>query len=245
MIAIVATIFGAIFGSWLATIAIRMPQGRSANTGRSCCDSCNSPIAAWHMIPMVSFLALRGKCRTCSETINPLHFAIEIMSAIIAGAAFAVWEPAAAAAITLFALQLLLLATLDLRHFWLPDWLTLSLAVTGLLVAGYLPYPVEIYDRIIGAAAGFMILFAIATAYKMLRGHDGLGAGDPKMLGAIGCWLGWEMLPYVVLGSAIMGMVAAIGLQIIGKQISHQTKMPLGSLMALSACAIAMIGWQF
>ncbi len=243
MVAIAAVIIGAIIGSWLATVAIRMPQGRSANHGRSCCDSCNSSIAAWHMIPVVSYIYLRGKCRVCDGKINPLHFQIEAVSAIVTGAAFAIWEPVAAAVITLFALQLLVLAVLDLRHFWLPDRLNLWLAVTGLIVAGYMPHPVDVYDRMIGGTAGFLVLFGIAMAYKMLRGHAGLGAGDPKMLGAIGCWLGWVALPYVVLGAAIIGLVMAIVMQLMGRRISPETKLPFGSLMALSAYITCMTGW--
>jgi leader peptidase (prepilin peptidase) / N-methyltransferase len=237
-----AALFGAILGSWLATIVIRWPQGISASHGRSRCDGCATPISAKHLIPIVSFFYLRGKCAQCGAAISPLHVQMEIACAVILASAVAFWPLPNALTFGLFALQIAVLIMLDFRHFWLPDRVNALLAVTGLAFAQYMPFPVAIEERVLGGIAGFLALYLVAAAYKYMRGHDGLGAGDPKMLGAVGCWLGLLALPYVILGAASMGIAVALGMRIMGKAVTHDTQLPLGSLIGISALVIAAAG---
>lgn len=133
---------------------------------------------------------------------------------------------------------LLVLAILDARHFWLPDRLTLFLAVAGLALAGLL-WGLALEHRLIGMAAGYATLWLIAACYRLARGRDGLGGGDSKLLGAIGAWLGWMALPVVVL------IAAAIGLSIaLVKRQGRSNALPFGAFLAAGATlwsAIALL----
>ena len=134
----------------------------------------------------------------------------------------------------LFGWLLIALAALDLRHFWLPDRLTASLALVG-IASGLTGLAPSLLDRTIGALAGFAALAIIATVYRRLRNREGLGGGDPKLLGAIGAMLGWQALPYVVLGASGAGLLF-VGLQLArGRKVQATDRLPLGTLMALTA----------
>lgn len=140
----------------------------------------------------------------------------------------------------LFGWLLIALAALDLMHFWLPDRLTGSLALVG-LASGFTGVAPSLLDRAIGAVVGFAALYAIATIYRQLRNREGLGGGDPKMLGAIGAMLGWEALPFVVLGASAVGLIF-VGLQLIsGRKVQREDRLPLGALMALAAFPLWML----
>ena len=140
----------------------------------------------------------------------------------------------------IFGWLLLPLAWLDLRHFWLPHRLTVLLAATG-LGAGLVGIAPDMLSRIIGGVTGFAGLWLIAAAYRRLRGHDGLGGGDPLLLGAIGLWLGWQALPMVLLGASGAGLLAALIMQRRGADISTATRFPLGTLLALAAWPVALL----
>ena len=186
---LIGAIAGAIIGSYLATLAIRWPQGESASTGRSRCDVCGVPVGAASLIPVISWLVQRGRCRACGASIDPIHPDIEVAAAMIGAIALIVAPPALAIAGMMFGWALLLLIALDARPFWLPDRVTLPLIAGGWIVAA-LGLGVSLIDSLIGAAAGFASLWLIGAAYRALRGRTGLGGGDPKLLAAIGAWLG-------------------------------------------------------
>lgn len=132
----------------------------------------------------------------------------------------------------LFGWLLLTLAALDVEHFWLPNALTGTLAAAGL---GFALVENDLASRLIGAAAGFGSLALIAWSYRALRKRDGMGAGDPKLLGAIGLWLGWEPLPFVLLGACLVGLLVVLAMRLRGGTIDGAMKMPLGALLALGA----------
>lgn len=228
---------GLIAGSFVATISIRWPAGRSATRGRSACDACGIALNAIDLIPVAGFLIRRGRCRACSARIDRRHLAIELACAAIGAVALAVAPGAAGAAGALFGWLLLLLAVLDVDQFWLPDQLTLPLALIGVAAgaAGLPPFP---NDRLIGAAAGYASLGLIAWAYKRVRGRDGLGGGDPKLFGAIGAWLGWSMLPLVLVLACAIGLAAALAAYLRGDKVGATTEMPLGALLAVAAWPI-------
>lgn len=225
---------GAIVGSYLATLLIRWPAGRSASAGRSHCDRCGTALGPLDLLPIVSHLLRRGRCRHCGSIIDRRHLGLELLAALTGGAAILVhgWPGGAAAA--LFGWWLLILAALDLAHHWLPDRLTLPLIPAGLLVAAAGPGPL-LPDRLIGAAAGFAMLWALALGYRRLRGREGLGGGDPKLLAAIGAWLGWQGLPFVLLGAGLLGLTAVLVMRIAGRRLTAADRLPLGTLMAAAA----------
>lgn len=134
----------------------------------------------------------------------------------------------------LFGWQLLALAALDAEHFWLPDRLTGVLAVSG-LAFGAAGVGIDLPSRLIGGVVGFAALFAISWTYRRARARAGMGGGDPKLLGAIGCWLGWQSLPYVLIGASLIGLVAALVMLVRGKDVAATTRLPFGTLMAVAA----------
>jgi leader peptidase (prepilin peptidase) / N-methyltransferase len=225
-------LLGLIAGSFIATLVIRWPRGEGLG-GRSRCDACHKTLGVSDLIPVLSFVATRGTCRHCGARIDARHLAIELTAALIGVVAFTVAPGWAGFAGALFGWQLIALAALDAEHFWLPDMLTALLAVTGLVAA--LLDPATLPDRLIGGAVGFVSLFAIAWTYKRLRGRDGMGAGDPKLLGAIGCWLGWQPLPLVIVGASGLGLIALALMARRGQSIAATTRLPLGALMAVAA----------
>ena len=232
-------IAGLIAGSFIATLVIRWPQRRGLG-GRSACDGCGRNLSLRDLLPVVSWALARGKCRTCGGSINWRHPTIEAAAALIGAAALWLQPDLNGIAGALFGWQLLALAALDAEHFWLPDWLTGGLAVSGLAfaVAGI---GVDLPSRLIGGGVGFAALFAIAWTYRCLRGRAGMGGGDPKLLGAIGCWLGWSSLPYVVLGASVIGLALALVMAMRGQDVAATTRLPLGALMAVAAFPILIL----
>ena len=234
----VAGVAGLIVGSHLATIAVRWPQGRSAAAGRSACDGCGRTLRAWELVPLLSWLALRGACRRCGARIDARHPLIELAAAGIAVAMVALLPMPAALAGTGLGWTLLLLAVLDLDRFWLPDRLTLPLLVAGLGVAwaGIGPDPTA---RAIGAGIGWAALAGVDWLYRRVRGRRGIGGGDPKLFAAIGAWVGWAMLPTVLLIASGAGVLLVIGAAIAGRRMTATTRLPFGPFLAMAGA----IGW--
>jgi leader peptidase (prepilin peptidase)/N-methyltransferase len=233
-------VLGAIIGSFLAAMLIRWPQGRSVARGRSHCDRCGRGLGALDLVPILSFFLARGRCRHCGAAIDRRHLAVEAGAALIGLTAIFAHPLPLAAFTALFGWWLFLLAALDVEHHWLPDRLTLPLAPAGLAVAwiGIGP-PLE--ERLIGAAAGFLVLAAIGLGYRWLRGREGLGWGDPKLLAAIGAWLGWQPLPLVLAGAGMLGLAAVLLMRLRGRAVAATDRLPLGALMALAAWPIWLL----
>lgn len=230
-------VLGLVFGSFIATIAIRWPAGRSILKGRSECDACAKPLEWYELAPVLSYVAQLGKCRACGEGIQPSHVVIELLAAAIGVAAGFIAPDEVGVAGAVFGWLLLALAALDLRAFYLPNELTGALAVTGVLT-GVASLQPELVERLIGGLAGFFVLLVAASAYRVIRGKDGLGGGDPKLLGAIGLWIGWRMLPLVVLAACVIGLVAVLAMRLGGKKLGMQDRMPLGVLLAVAAWGV-------
>jgi leader peptidase (prepilin peptidase)/N-methyltransferase len=226
-------ILGAVFGSFIATVAIRWPQGRSAMQGRSACDGCGKALAGHELIPLLSFLLQRGRCRACGKAIHLAHPVTEIAGLAIGVAAGLVapgWEGVAGA---VFGWLILALAALDLAAFWLPNVLTATLAIAG-VVDGFFFGPGWV-DRILGAVIGFGLLYLVAFTYRHVRMREGLGGGDPKLFGAIGLWLGASMLAPVLLGASVTGLAVALAMKLSGREIGMTSRLPLGTLLAIAA----------
>lgn len=238
---LLAGLIGLIVGSFIATLVLRWPAGRSV-LGRSQCDGCHRPLRAWELVPLLSALAGRGKCRTCGARIDPFHSFVEAGAALIGVVALALIPATAGWLWALFGWMLLPLALLDARHFWLPDRLGASLAVAGLLLAGPM-LGTGLLDRWIGAVAGGSILAAIAWAYRRVRGGDGMGGGDPKLVAAIGAWIGWQALPSMFLLASVGGILWALA-QRKGDQPLGQRRVPFGLFACTAAWATVPL-WQF
>jgi leader peptidase (prepilin peptidase)/N-methyltransferase len=236
----VGFVLGAIIGSFLAVLLVRWPQGRSVLRGRSHCDGCGRTLGLVELVPILSWLLLRGRCRGCGATIDRRHLALEIGAGLVGLTAILAHPLPLAAFTALLGWWLFLLAALDVEYQWLPDRLTLPLAAAGLAVAALGIGP-PMADRMIGAGAGYVALAAIAWLYRSLRGREGLGGGDPKMLAAIGAWLGWVQLPFVLLLAGLLGLFALGMKRLGGGRVAATDRLPLGTLMALAAWPIWLL----
>ena len=232
--ALALALSGALLGSFIAALVLRWPAGRSVMHGRSACDACGHTLTAIELVPLLSFVAQRGRCRRCAARIDPAHAWIELVALAIGGVAGIVapgWQGLAGAA---FGWLLLALAALDIAAFWLPDRLTGMLAVAG-LATGLLGLDPPLVDRLIGGIAGFAVLAAIAWGYEAWRGRAGMGGGDPKLFGAIGLWLGWRMLPAVLVIASLVGLGIVLFAILTRRPMARDTALPFGALLAVAA----------
>lgn len=225
---------GLIFGSFIATIVTRWPEGRSALAGRSMCDACGRTLTAAELVPVLSFVVLRGRCRGCDAPVAPIHLAIELAAGAIGLLAASAAPGPMGVAGAVFGWLLLALGALDYVAFWLPDRLTALLAAAGLIV-GEMGYPQSLVEQLIGAAAGFGSLWIVREAYRRLRGREGLGLGDAKLFGAIGIWFGWQGLAPVLLFACALGLAAVLVLRLAGRRLTMSDRLPLGTLLAAAA----------
>jgi leader peptidase (prepilin peptidase)/N-methyltransferase len=226
-------LLGAIVGSFVAALVLRWSDDRSVMRGRSACDSCGTTLRAVELVPLLSALVQRGRCRTCHAAISPVHWRIELLALTIGLAAGWAGSGPVALAGALFGWMLLALGTLDVLAFWLPDRLTGTLAVLGVLAGFWLDPPLA--DRAIGGVVGFGALWLIAAIYRRVRGRDGMGGGDPKLFGAIGLWLGWQMLPAVLLIASMVGLGVGLAAHLRGRTVAADTALPFGTLLAIAA----------
>ena len=233
-------LLGAIAGSFLATLLIRWPQGRSALRGRSRCDSCEAPLGAGELVPILSFAVQKGRCRRCGAAIDLRHLAVELAAAVMGMVALAAHPLPLALATALLGWWLLLVAMLDLEHQWLPDRLTLPLIPLG-LGAAWAGFGPPFGDRLAGAAIGWGALALIAFLYRRLRGREGMGGGDPKLLAAIGAWVGAWQLPFILLGAGLAGLAAMLSMRARGEAVNAASRLPLGTLMVLAAWPVWLV----
>src|SRR5688572_14119014 len=197
----------------------------------SACPRCGARIAGRHNVPVLGFLWLKGRCKGCGAAISARYPIVEACAAllglVVAGTLGPTWQTVAALG---FTWTLLALTLIDLDHKLLPDSLTLPLLWAGLLVnvAGLFA---PLSASVIGAAAGYLALWSVYVLFKLVTGKEGMGFGDFKLLAAIGAWVGWQLLPVVILLSAVVGSVVGIGLIAFGGR-SSQTAIPFGPYLA-------------
>ncbi|MBB6427306.1 A24 family peptidase [Sphingopyxis sp. JAI128] len=235
-----AALVGLVLGSFIATLVLRWPAGRSV-LGRSHCDGCGRGLGGIELVPLLSAAILRGRCRTCGAAIDPFHWRVELGSALIGLFALSILPGTAGWLWALFGWMLLPLTLLDARHFWLPDRLSAALAVAGLLLAGPM-LGTSLPDRWIGALAGGGLLALVAWAYRRSRGIEGMGGGDPKLVAAIGAWLGWQALPLMLLLASLGGILWAFVAQEKGDRPLGERPVPFG-VFACTAAFVAVPIW--
>ncbi len=188
---------------------------------RSACPHCGHKISALENIPLISYLALRGRCSGCSATIPLRYPAIEALASFISG--FIAWHfgfGLIAFAALVFAWAMIALAFIDIDTQLLPNDITLPLLWAGLLVNSVEGFT-DVRSAVIGAVAGYLALWSVYWGYKLITGKEGMGQGDFKLLAVIGAWLGWQMLPLVILFSSLVGSIAGLGLILIAKHGRH------------------------
>jgi leader peptidase (prepilin peptidase)/N-methyltransferase len=215
---------------------------------RSACPVCKAPIAVWHNIPVVSWLLLRGRCAACKTKISARYPLVELATALLSG--WVAWHfgfGINAACAILVTWALIALTAIDIDHQLLPDNITLPLLWAGLgaaVVIGPMSgesMPVSPRDAIIGAMAGYLSLWLVFHAFRLATGKEGMGYGDFKLFAALGAWLGWKMLPLVILLSAGAGAVLGIAL-ILLRGRDRAAPMPFGPYLAMAGWLAMMYG---
>ncbi|MBP0048876.1 prepilin peptidase [Marinobacterium sp. AK62] len=268
LLAVVATLlFSLLVGSFLNVVILRLPvmmqrewdaciraeAGAQAESGnpaseperfnlmvpRSRCGHCGHEIQWYENIPVLSWLFLRGRCSQCSTPISARYPFVELLTGI--GSAWLVWHfgfTLEAGCLVLLTWALITLTFIDLDHQLLPDSITLPLLWLGLLINTQGVF-VSLHEAVLGAAAGYLLLWSVYWLFKLLTGKEGMGYGDFKLLAAIGAWGGLMVLPLVVLLSSVVGVVLAFGL-IAFRRHQAQNPLPFGPYLAIAGW-IAMV----
>lgn len=263
------TFFGLIIGSFLNVVIHRLPKMMEwdwlrqcqelQNPGslpadengarynlvvpRSACPACGHQITALENIPLISYAFLRGKCAGCKTPISLRYPLIEALTGLLAGAVawkFGVSSTALAALVFTFAL--IALTFIDFDTQLLPDDITLPLLWLGLLFnigGGF----TDLQSAVVGAMAGYLILWSIYWLFKLVTGKEGMGYGDFKLLAAIGAWFGWQLLPAVILLSSVVGSAIGIGLMVLARH-GREVPIPFGPYLALGGIAALFWGPQ-
>ena len=208
---------------------------------RSACPHCRHPISALENIPVLSFLVLGGRCRECKAPISWRYPLVEALSAAIAmvvAVHFGVSLQAVFALLLSWAL--LALTAIDYEHQLLPDDITLPLLWLGILCNMFGLYT-DVYSSLFGAMAGYLILWLVYVAFKLATGKEGMGYGDFKLLAMLGAWLGWQMLPLVIILSSLLGAAVGIGL-ILFRSHDKSRPIPFGPYLALAGWIALLYG---
>jgi leader peptidase (prepilin peptidase)/N-methyltransferase len=262
-ISLIAGLFGLLFGSFLNVVIHRLPimmQRESDNyvasesgkplphttrynlvLPRSACPHCKHQITAAENIPVVSWLMLRGKCSNCKAPISARYPAVELLTGVLS--ALVVWKLGSgwAGLSALFFLYALIAMTfIDADTQLLPDDLTFPLLWAGLLMNVNATF-VPLQDAVIGAAAGYLALWAIYWLFKLATGKEGMGYGDFKLLAALGAWMGWAMLPTIILLSSVVGAVVGIALIVFAKR-GRNNPIPFGPYLAAAGLIALLYG---
>lgn len=193
-------------GSFLGLAVVRLPAGKPLVAGRSACPDCGHKLGLLELIPILGWLLVRGACRHCGKPVSRAYPLIELAALGVAIWSLAVLPGWLAWAGALLGWALLALSAIDAKHLILPDSLTLPLIPIGLAVAWAVD-PGKLSDHAIGAGAGFAFLLVIGWAYRRLKGREGIGLGDAKLLAAAGAWVSWQGLPSVLLLAAAGGLL--------------------------------------
>ena len=260
-----AAVFGLMCGSFFNVVIGRLPRMMELAWQRDCalsqgeqvpaapafnlavpashCPHCDTPVGMLDNIPLLSFVLLGGKCRHCQSPISIRYPLIELASALLIVIALAVFGfTATGLSYTLLLWMLLILSAIDIDHMLLPDQLTLPLLWLGLLGA-VTTLPISPASAIIGATVGYLFLWSLYWVFKLLTGKEGLGYGDFKLLAALGAWLGWQLLPLIILLASVAGAVIGISMMVFGNK-GQGTPIPFGPFLALGGVLALCFGDQ-
>lgn len=244
---VLSGVVGAIVGSFLNVCIYRLPLDRSVVWPGSSCDVCDRPLRWFENVPVVSFVMLRGRCRTCGTRLSLRHPLVEAVTALLFVAACWQWglSPLLVQRLVL-ACGLLVLFFIDLDHHWLPDAITLPGIGLGLLASlgawlGLVPGAPSLGDALLGVAIGGGSLWGVRGAYYLWRREEGLGLGDVKLLAAIGAFLGWQLTLLTLVLASFAGALVG-GLLLLTQRGDMKTALPFGTVLAVGAWTAVTVG---
>ena len=248
-IATSAFVFGACIGSFLNVCVYRLPIEQSVVFPSSHCFSCGTDLAWYDNIPLLSYLILRGRCRTCETQFSPRYFFVEMLTGFLTVLiVYRFGLSWATAGFFLFTAALVVITFIDLDHQIIPDVISLPGVIVGVAFSFINPY-VSWTSSLIGVAIGAGILLAVALGYQALTGREGMGGGDVKLLAMIGAFLGWHSVPFTLLFASFLG--SAVGLATMIRQHSDtKLALPFGPFLAFGALSYMFFGnelinWYF
>jgi len=237
-----AAAFGAVIGSFLNVVIYRLPLQKSVVWPSSACPHCARELMWYENIPVLSYLALRGRCRTCGAGISLQYPLVEAITALMFAAAWWYFGPGPLLASRLiFGGALLVLFAIDLEHHLLPNAITLPGIVVGFVFSLFTAPGWR--SSLIGIAVGGGVLWAIAEAYYRIRHEEGLGMGDVKMLAMVGAFLGWPLTLLTLMLASVSGTIIGMIL-IVTKRGGMKYALPFGTFIALGAAVAATVGPQ-
>lgn len=243
---------GLIVGSFLNVVIYRLPimlQPKPAVKKRwkifnlfrprSHCPNCLTQISWWRNIPLVSFFLQRGECDECGLKISLRYPLVELLSAVVSiyvGFIFGIsWS---VVGVLLFSWTLIVLIFIDFEQQILPDQITLGLMWLGLLYSAF-GFFISPQDAILGAISGYVVLWSVAKIFYFVRHRQGMGHGDFKLLAALGAWVGWQMVPFVLVIASLLGSLVGISL-VLWKRHSYDQPLPFGPYLAISGWIILL-----
>jgi leader peptidase (prepilin peptidase)/N-methyltransferase len=228
-------------GSFVGAVADRLPAGRPLVWSRSACAQCGQTLGLRDLVPIAGWLINRGRCRHCGKPVSALYPALEVAATRIALWSLAVLPGWLAWAGCALGWTLLALSVIDFRHLLLPDQLTLPLIPAGLAVA-WAVEPEAVAEHALAALGGFLLVAALAFAYRHLRGREGIGLGDGKLLAAAGAWVSWQGLPGIVLLAAAGGLAGALVKGLVAGRLETQQELPFGPYLAAGLWLVWLYG---
>ncbi len=236
-----ATIVGAVLGSFLNVCIYRVPLGKSIVFPASACESCRRELSWYENLPIISWVVLGAKCRTCKAPLSAVHPVVEALTALMFGAAAWYYGPSLLLVSRLvFGCMLIVLFAIDFEHHLLPNVITLPGIAVGIAFSLVTGEP-GLVASLIGAVVGGGSLWLIAEAYYRIRHEDGLGMGDVKMLAMIGAFLGWQLTIMTLVMGSLAGSV--VGLVIIAlRKGDMKYALPFGTFLAMGAALAATVG---
>jgi leader peptidase (prepilin peptidase)/N-methyltransferase len=237
--AVLIALVGAAVGSFLNVCIHRLPRHESVMNPPSQCPRCGRRIRWFENVPIVSWLALRARCAGCGERISVMYPLVELLTAVVFVAAYFKFGLTPLLAVRLlFASAMIVLAITDLRERLLPNAITYPGVAIGLLCSLFLPPGVV--SALAGVLLGAGVPFLIAEAFYRLRGIEGLGMGDVKMLGMVGAFLGWQLALFTLFAASVLGVLIGVPLTVLKRDRYYQ--IPLGTFLALGALVSAFAG---
>lgn len=227
----IALLVSPFIGSFLSVLVVRLPLGEGVVLGRSHCRNCNKTLGPAELVPLLSWMIQRGKCSACGASVSALYPSMEVAATAVAFWAVTTVPPELAIISILLGWVLLALAVMDARSFFLSDVLTLPLIPLGLAVIWVID-PASLAAHLAATIAGFVLMMAVAWAYEKLRGREGLGLGDAKLMAGAGAWAGLSGLGSVLLIGVCVNAVMLVVQRILGRDIDPSTPVPLGTGLA-------------
>ena len=237
----VVLIFGTIIGSFLNVCIYRIPLGLSIVSPGSRCPACNSPLRFYDNIPIISYILLGGRCRTCGEGISIVYPLVELFSGMVSLLVFLRFGPGPEYILYyLFSASLIVVSFIDLRHRIIPNVVTLPGIVVGLV--GSMVFSVtDIMDSLLGVLLGGGVLIGIAFIYHLLTGKEGMGGGDVKLLAMVGAFLGWKgVVVTLMVGSLVGALVGGVFILLADKDSRYL--IPFGPFLSLGAFFHLLLG---